>query len=258
MVSVVNRTGKVVVGKFAIAGDYVLFLKRIATQLVKGQFRRQLIFQQMEFIGNKSLFIVLVCSFFIGAAVSLQVGTIFLIFGAEGMLGAANGKALSRELSPLITGFLLAGRAGASITAEIASMKVGEQIDAMEAMAVDPVDYLVVPRLIACIIMLPILVGIFNLVGQSASVLVGVFVFDIDQGAFFQKMISIVGIGDIWSGLQKAFIFGMIIAVVSCKVGLEASGGAKGVGVATTKSVVSILLTLLLVDFVITYMQIAL
>ena len=202
--------------------------------------------------------IVLICGFFIGAAVSLQVGTIFVIFGAEGMLGAANGKALSRELSPLITGFLLAGRAGAAITAEIASMKVNEQIDAMEAMAVDPIDYLVVPRLIAGVVMLPMLVGIFNLVGQIASVIVGVMIFDIDQGAFFQKMTTIVTPEDIWSGLQKAVIFGGIISLFSCKFGLEASGGAKGVGVATTTSVVTILLILLFVDFGITYIQIAL
>ncbi len=230
---------------------------QVLQQSVRPPFRARLIIQQMEFIGNQSLSIVLICGFFIGAAVSLQVGTIFVIFGAEGMLGAANGKALSRELSPLITGFLLAGRAGAAITAELASMKVNEQIDAMEAMAVEPINYLVVPRVIAGIIMLPILVGIFNLIGQIASVLVGIFIFNIDQGAFFEKMINVVGIDDIWSGLQKAFVFGGIITLLSSKFGLEASGGAKGVGQATTSAVVTILLVLLLVDFMITYVQIA-
>lgn len=258
MVSIVHQTGNIILSKFAFVGEYVLFCKQILQQLFKPPFRKQLVLQQMEFIGNQSLPIILICAFFIGAAISLQVGTIFVIFGAEGMLGAANGKALSRELSPLITGFLLAGRAGAAVTAELASMKVNEQIDAMEAMAVDPIDYLVVPRFIAAVVMLPILVGIFNLVGQGASVLVGVYVFDIDQGAFFQKMINIVEIADIWSGLQKAVIFGAVIAILSCKFGLSASGGAKGVGVATTKSVVAILLSLLLVDFFITYIQIAL
>lgn len=245
-----------VLSRLDALGNSTIFLSQVVKQVFKPPFRTRLILQQMEFIGNQSLTIVLICGFFIGAAVSLQVGTIFVIFGAEGMLGAANGKALSRELSPLITGFLLAGRAGAAITAELASMKVNEQIDAMEAMAVDPIDYLVVPRLIAGIVMLPLLVSIFNLIGQLASVIVGIFIFSIDQGTFFAKMVSVVGLEDIWSGLQKAIVFGAIITLISCKAGLGASGGAKGVGQATTVSVVTILLVLLLVDFIITYFQI--
>ena len=168
-------------------GSIMLFIRESLLQTVKPPYRLRLILQQMEFIGYQSMTIVLICGFFIGAAVSLQVGTIFVIFGAEGMLGAANGKALSRELSPLITGFLLAGRAGASMTAEIASMKVNEQIDAMESMAVDPVNYLVAPRVIASLIMLPLLVSLFNLVGQIASIIVGIFIFDIDNLRFYKK-----------------------------------------------------------------------
>ena len=157
--------GEQVIALLSSLGRSTLFIRATFLQLLTPPFRMKLIFQQMEFIGNQSLFIVLICGFFIGAALSLQIGTIFVIFGAEGMLGAANAKALSRELSPLITGFLLAGRAGASITAEIATMKVNEQIDAMEAMAVDPINYLVVPRLIAAVLMLPVLVSVFNLIG---------------------------------------------------------------------------------------------
>lgn len=252
----ISRVGSKILGNVAALGSLVLFIQETVRQIFRPPYRGRLILQQMEFIGNQSLSIVLICGFFIGAAVSLQVGTIFVIFGAEGMLGAANGKALSRELSPLITGFLLAGRGGASMTAEIASMKVNEQIDAMEAMAVDPINYLVAPRVIACLFMLPLLVSIFNLVGQVASVIVGVFIFDIDQGAFFEKMTSIVEPADIWSGLQKAVIFGGIIALFACRFGLSAKGGAKGVGQATTNSVVTMLLVLLLVDFVTTYVQI--
>ena len=253
----ISFLGRQVIAAMSSLGRSTMFIRATFLQMVTPPFRLKLIFQQMEFIGNQSLFIVLVCGFFIGAALSLQIGTIFVIFGAEGMLGAANAKALSRELSPLITGFLLAGRAGASITAEIGTMKVNEQIDAMEAMAVDPINYLVVPRFIASVLMLPVLVSIFNLIGQIASLLIAIFVFQIDQGTFFAKIISIVTISDLWKGLEKALIFGGIIALLSCQFGLNASGGAKGVGQATTNSVVAILLVLLAIDFVITYMQIA-
>jgi len=239
-------------------GLSVVMLKDTAKHAVKRPFRIRSIIQQMEFIGNQSLMIIVICAFFIGSALSLQVGTIFVIFGAESMLGAANGKALARELSPLIAGFLLAGRVGASITAEIATMKVSEQIDAMEAMAVDPISYLVVPRVIAGIVMLPVLVAIFNVVGQGASLIIAKSMFGIAQGTFFARMAQIMEIGDIMQGLQKAVVFGGIITFLACKFGLAASGGAKGVGRATTNSVVTVLLVLLLVDFIITYIQVAL
>lgn len=257
-VMIIEQFGSKILGFIGSLGSVTQYLIEAVRKTFQPPFRLRLVLQQMEFIGYQSLPIVLICSFFIGAAVSLQVGTIFVIFGAEGMLGAANGKALSRELSPLITGFLLSGRAGAAMTAEIASMKVNEQIDAMEAMAVDPVQYLVGPRLIASVIMLPLLVSVFNIVGQFASLVVGVSIFDIDQGSFIEKMINIVQPEDIWSGLQKAIIFGAIIALFACRFGLSASGGAKGVGQATTNSVVTMLLVLLLVDFITTYIQIAL
>ncbi|MCX6128797.1 MAG: ABC transporter permease [Proteobacteria bacterium] len=237
-------------------GGFLLFTWHAITLAFSRPFRTRLILQQMQFIGNESTFIILLCGFFIGAAVSLQVGTIFVIFGAQSMLGAANAKTLARELSPLMAGFLIAGRGGAAITAEISTMKVNEQIDAMEAMAVDPVGYLVVPRLIACLLMLPLLVAFFNLTGQLASLIIALNIFDIDQGVFFDKMAKIMSWRDIVSGLQKAVIFGGIIALIACRYGLEASGGAKGVGRATTNAVVAMLLSLLCVDFVITYLQI--
>ncbi len=233
------------------------FLRATGHQLVAGPFRTNLVFQQMEFIGNESLTIIMISGFFIGAVFSLQIGSIFAIFGAQGMMGAATGKALARELSPLIVGFLLAGRGGAAITAEIATMKVNEQVDAMESMAVDPISYLVCPRLIAGVTMMPLLTGIFTFTGMIGSLAVGVVIFNVDQGVFFDKLIRIVGIKDIWSGMQKALVFGAIISLVACRYGLVASGGAKGVGRATTNSVVTTLLVLLAVDFVITYFQIA-
>jgi phospholipid/cholesterol/gamma-HCH transport system permease protein len=256
MIQSITGVGHVVTDLIEGVGEFLVFAGRVLRAAFSRPFRLRLILQQMQFIGYESTFIILLCGFFIGAAVSLQVGTIFVLFGAQSMLGGANAKALARELSPLMAGFLIAGRAGAAITAEISTMKVNEQIDAMEAMAVDPISYLVVPRLIASFLMLPLLVALFNLTGQLASLIIALGIFDIDQGIFFDKMARIVTWRDVWSGLQKAFVFGGIIALLACRYGLMASGGAKGVGKATTNAVVMMLLTLLSVDFVITYLQI--
>ncbi len=256
MIQSITGLGHVVTDLIEGLGEFLIFVGKVLRLIVRRPFRVRLLFQQMQFIGYESTFIILLCGFFIGAAVSLQVGTIFTIFGAQSMLGAANAKALARELSPLMAGFLIAGRAGAAITAEISTMKVNEQIDAMEAMAVDPISYLVVPRFLAALIMLPLLVALFNLTGQAASLMIALNIFDIDQGIFFDKMARIVSWKDVWSGLQKAIVFGGIIALLACRYGLTASGGAKGVGRATTNSVVMMLLALLSVDFIITYLQI--
>lgn len=256
-VAISEFVGRLVLQGYKQVYDTIDFGKYTIHQAYAGPRRTKLIFQQMEFVGNESLTIIMISGFFIGAVFSLQIGHIFAIFGAQGMMGAATAKALVRELSPLVVGFLLAGRGGAAITAEIATMKVNEQVDAMEAMAVDPVSYLVVPRVIAAVTMLPVLTGIFTFTGMLGSLAVGILIFNVDQGVFFDKLIKIVALKDIWSGLQKALVFGFVIALLACRYGLSASGGAKGVGLATTRSVVVQLLVLLGFDFVITYFQIA-
>ncbi|MEZ4743021.1 MAG: ABC transporter permease [Bdellovibrionota bacterium] len=237
-------------------GSFAIFLAESLKQVFKRPFRRQLFFQHLEFIGNQSLGIILLTGFFTGAVFGLQLGGIFRIFQAEGMMGGATGKALARELAPLMTGFLLSGRAGSAMTAEIATMKVNEQVDAMEAMAVDPISYLVVPRILAFTAMLPFLCSVFIFIGVLGAFFSGVFIFDVDQGIFVEKIVWLVQPRDIIAGLEKTFVFAIIIASISCRYGLEASGGAKGVGVATTMSVVVTLLSLLGTDFIITYFQI--
>ena len=252
----IEKLGSKVYGRYTAISELQSFLVETFKNTLKLPLRRELIFQQMYFIGNGSISIIVACGFFIGVALSLQLGSIFVIFGAEGMLGGANGKGLTREMGPLITGFLLAGRAGASIAAEIATMKVNEQIDAMEAMAVDPIDYLVVPRLIASSLVLPVLTMIFNVSAMLSTLLVSLTMFGVDQGGFVDKIRKLVVTDDLWAGLEKSLLFGAVIALVSCYYGLRAGGGAKGVGEATTKSVVGILLALLGVDLVMTIIQV--
>jgi phospholipid/cholesterol/gamma-HCH transport system permease protein len=255
--SSVESVGSKVISVTEDFGSFFVFLKLAIVEVFRPPLRLGLILQQLEFIGNQSLNIILMTGFFTGAVFGLQIGGIFEIFSAEGLMGGATGKALTRELAPLMTGFLLTGRAGSAITAEIATMKVNEQVDAMEAMAVDPINYLVAPRLIACVLTLPLLCGIFSFVGVMGAYVTGVWIFDVDQGVFLEKIIWLVEPADINAGLQKTVVFAVIIATLACRFGLEASGGAKGVGVATTNSVVATLLAILASDFVITYIQIA-
>lgn len=239
-------------------GGFVRYLGDICRQAVKPPIRWDLIFQHLEFIGNQSLSIIILTGFFTGAVFGLQIGGIFEIFRAESIMGAATGKALTRELAPLMTAFLLTGRAGSAMTAEIATMRVNEQVDAMEAMAVDPIHYLVVPRVLASMAIIPLLCGIFIFVGVIGSYITGVLIFDVDVGVFVDRIKWLVEPQDIFKGIEKSFIFSIIIGTLSCRYGLEASGGAKGVGTATTTSVVMSLLAVLYCDVFITYVQLRL
>ncbi len=246
---------KYAVNFISVFGRYILFFRDVLKLSVRKPFRRDLLIQQLEFIGNQSLNIIIITGFFTGAVFGLQIGGIFQIFRAESIMGAATAKALTRELAPLMTAFLLAGRVGSSITAEIATMRVSEQIDAIEAMGVDPVGYLVVPRFLAAISVVPLLCCVFIFTGIIGAYITGVYIFDVDVGIFLDKIKWLVKPRDIASGMQKAFIFATIIAVISCRFGLKAGGGAKGVGQATTQSVVLSLLVILGFDVFITYIQ---
>ena len=258
VVQPVSAVGRMAISRFHDIGSYGVYLYEIARQAYRRPMRWDLIFQQLEFIGNQSLNIIMLTGFFTGAVFALQIGGIFQIFRAESIMGAATGKALTREMAPLMTAFLLTGRAGSAMTAEIATMKVNEQVDAMEAMAVDPINYLVVPRTLAAMIIIPLLCGIFIFIGTVGAFTMGVAVFDVDVGIFIDRIKWLVEPRDIINGLEKAFMFSIIIATMACRYGLNASGGAKGVGRATTMSVVMTLLVILLSDVFITYVQLRL
>lgn len=232
------------------------FIREVMHWTFRRPFRAQLFFQQMEFIGNQSLNIMLVSGFAVGAVFGLQIGAVFQVFRAENLMGGATGKALCQELAPMVTAILLTGRAGSAMCAEIATMKVNEQVDAMEAMAVDPISYLVVPRMLASIVIVPLLCAVFIFIGVLGSYAAGVFLFNVDEGMFIDKITKIVTTTDMWRGLVKAFAFSGIMATICCRYGLKASGGAKGVGIATTNAVVVTLLAILAVDVIITYFQI--
>lgn len=253
--SVFYHVGNSVVNFFEGIGRYVILIKSVLFWTVRPPVRLRLIFRQLDFVGNKSSGIIFLSSSFTGAVLGLQIGYIFSIFQAEGFLGATTGKALALELGPVMCGFIVAGRAGAAMAAEIGTMRVNEQLDAMEAMGVDPVSYLIVPRVLASVIMMPILTIIFTFLGTIGSFIVGKSMFALDTQVFMGNVKWLVWVSDINKGLFKAAVFGFILATVSCYKGYYARGGAKGVGEATTQAVVTSLLAILIVDFIITYFQ---
>jgi phospholipid/cholesterol/gamma-HCH transport system permease protein len=248
--------GKFVLERYKKTLDFYHFCLEVFRWTFRRPFRIHLIFQQLEFIGNQSLPIIVVSSLAVGAVFGLLVGGVFQVFKAENLLGGVTAKALCMEMAPITTLILLAGRAGSSMCAEIAIMKVNEQVDALEAMAVEPISYLVVPRVVASLIIGPLLTAVFIFVGIIGAYFVGVALFNVDKGLFLEKITRIVETKDLFRGLVKAIIFLGIMALICCRFGLTANGGAKGVGVATTTAVVTTLLAVLSVDVVITYFQI--
>lgn len=238
-------------------GRFLIFLKEIFRWSFSKPFRISLIVKQLEFVGNKSTLIILISALFLGAVLGLQLGIIFRLFSAEGLMGAATGKSLAIELAPVMCGFIVVGRAGASMAAEIATMKVNEQIDAMEAMGVNPISYLVVPRVLASVVMMPILSGMFLFVGVVGCYAIALTKYQVDTMTFMEQLRWIVKWEDVVKGLEKAFFFGFIFSSLACYKGFQARGGAKGVGEATTAAVVNSLVFILIADFIITLFQVS-
>ncbi len=251
----ISLFGELVIRPVTNVGKYVTFFGVSVQRVFYPPVRWKLLFRQLEFVGNKSFGIVIISAAMIGAVFGLILGDIFRTFGAESMLGAASGIALAKELAPVMTGFLVTARAGSSMAAEIATMRVNEQIDAMRVMAVNPYGYLVAPRIAGAILMLPLLCCVFILTGVFMSFVVGVTFFDIDVGTFFEKMRWLVKPKYILQGMEKAAIFGAILSSVGCYKGFYAGGGAKGVGKATTDAVVMSLVAILVVDYFISFLQ---
>ena len=219
---------------------------------IRPPYRIRNLFVSMEFVGVGSLFIVMLTGLFTGAVFALQGAGAFRLFNAESLVGPTVGLSLARELSPVLTGLMVTGRAGSGIATELGTMRVTEQIDALYTMAVNPVQYLVVPRFIAGLVMVPVLSVLFTMVGMIGCYFVGVVLLDIDQGVFIEKVRWFVDARDLTNGLIKACVFGGILTMVGCYKGFYASGGARGVGLATTQSVVVSSVLILIADYFLT------
>jgi phospholipid/cholesterol/gamma-HCH transport system permease protein len=247
--------GSMTIRPISEIGRFSIFMTEAFKRTVFPPVSFLLLLRQLEFVGNRSLGICMIAAVMIGAVFGLILGDIFRTFGAESMIGAAAGVALSKELAPVFSGFIVTARAGSAMAAEIATMRVNEQIDAMRVMAVSPHGYLVAPRVVASVIMLPLLNCIFVLTGVTSAVFTGIAFFDIDIGTCIEKMRGMVQINYVFQGMFKAMIFGLIISSVGCYKGFFAGGGAKGVGRATTEAVVLSLVAILISDYFISYFQ---
>lgn len=206
------------------------------------------LFQQLELIGVKSIPIVGFVSFFFGITLAMLTAYQLKIFQAEILVGALVGVAFTRELGPLLTGIVVAARVGAAMTAELGTMKVSEEIDALETMAMRPVRFLVAPRLLAILIMLPCLTIIANIAGILGGYLIGKFSLGLDTYYYFSQSFKAMEAKDLFTGLIKSGFFAAIIGMVGCYQGFIVAGGAEGVGKATTTSVVTSIFLIIITD----------
>jgi phospholipid/cholesterol/gamma-HCH transport system permease protein len=229
-------------------GRMLFFGAAAFRSIFRSPFRPELVLLQMAAIGVGSAFIVSTTAFFSGMVLALQANYAMAQLGAEGYVGGSVAISLSRELAPVLTALFVIGRSGSAIATEIGTMRVTEQIDAMETMAVDPVQYLVSPRIVASVAMFPLLTMLFNAIGFAGAYLMGIFVAEIPEGPFLEHTRTFVEPHDIGHGLFKALIFGAVVAVITCWRGYAATGGAKGVGEGTTRAVVMSSIAILLVD----------
>jgi phospholipid/cholesterol/gamma-HCH transport system permease protein len=237
-------------------GRMIFFSAETIAWAFRPPFRGELVIAQMAFIGVGSAFIVGVTGTFAGMVFGLQMNYAMRQFAAEGYVGGSTAFALTRELSPVFTALMITGRAGSAIATELGTMRVTEQIDAMESMAVSPIQYLVVPRVIASLAMFPVLTVLFSGLGYAGAYVMGVYVAGIPVGPFLQHTKEFMDVGDILHGLLKAVIFGLLVAVITTWRGYAASGGAKGVGEATTRAVVASSIAILVADYVITFLAV--
>lgn len=240
-----------------VLGEMILLLMRSFLWGIRPPYRPQLVLQQMDFIGVGSLSIIVLVAVFTGGVFGLQSVEAFRMFQADGFVGTAVSLTLSREIAPVITALMVAGRAGSAMATELGSMRISEQIDAMSTLAVEPVQYLVAPRLIACTLVMPPLTMVYNVCGMMGAYLFVVIVKNVDPGLFIYNIRWYTDVGDVAMGLIKAVVFGLAVALIGCHQGYHASGGARGVGLATMRAVVISSVAILIIDFLMTDVLIA-
>jgi phospholipid/cholesterol/gamma-HCH transport system permease protein len=233
-------------------GQLSLLARDVVESLAKGKIRMRQVVHQIAEIGYRSQPVVMVTGAFTGAVLTAQSMFQFEKFGMQTMGGALVSVSMLRELGPVVTGLMLAGRVGSSMAAEIGTMKVTEQIDALRVMNVHPVDYLVTPRMLAMLVAIPLLIGESAVFGIVASNLVGIEAFGIGEAYWKFQMEKYTDLTDVSFALIKGLIFGIIIIVVSCHQGLVASQGAAGVGRGTTRAMVYSSLMILIANFILT------
>jgi phospholipid/cholesterol/gamma-HCH transport system permease protein len=249
---VVGGLGRATFRFVAEAGRMGLFLANALAVAFRRPFRPLEIVTQIEFIGARSVGVVVLSAIFTGLVLALQGYNVLVRFGSENLVGSLVALSLTRELAPVLTALMVTARAGSATTATIGNMVVTEQVDALKSLAVDAPQYLVVPRLAASVIALPLLTAFFSIAGIAAAYVFGVSVLGLDGLAFISNVRSSVRWPDVSIGLWKGLIFGAVIAWIATFRGFHASGGARGVGLATSRTVVETAVLILCGDYVAT------
>ncbi len=234
---------------FAAVGEASLIAFQGVWFLFKKPPKLEHFLKQFSYIGAETLPVVLVTSFFSGGVLVVETYSTFHRFNAESLLGAVVAISLARELGPVLTALMLVARVGSAMTAQIGTMKITEQIDALRVLAVNPIRYLVTPRLLAATLSLPLLTIVADVIGIIGGWFVAVKLYGVNNYLFWQKMQDIVELHDFLGGLYKALVFGFVIATVSCYFGFATKGGTEGVGRSTTAAVVTASMLVLILDY---------
>jgi phospholipid/cholesterol/gamma-HCH transport system permease protein len=257
MVNLISAIGNIILRSISHIGGVFNLLGQTLYWMVIGPFMkkppsRKNIFDQMVFGGVNSILIVFFVALFTGIVLAMQSAYQLAQLGAEMYVASLVAVSMARELGPVLTALVVAGRVGAAITAELGTMKVTEQIEALQTMALNPIRFLVVPRFLALLVMLPCLTIFSDLIGMLGGYLIGIFNIGINHGMYIDITLEFLTLKDIYTGLIKSAFFAMIISLIGCYMGLNTAGGAEGVGRSTTISVVSSFIMVILADCILT------
>jgi phospholipid/cholesterol/gamma-HCH transport system permease protein len=250
MNKLIEKAAKKILGIFMEIGEIAFLVLGILKNFPRIFRDRKLILEQMEHVGVNSVPLVIIIGFFTGAVSSWQAAYQFQGFISLSFLGSAVSKAIFIELGPVLTAIVLAGRVGASMAAELGTMKVTEQIDALETLAINPIRYLVMPRFLACIFMLPVLTIIANFIAIMGAFGVAYVFQDVSFAVFFGSTKAAFELKDIFGGIVKGLFFGASTAILGCHVGLKTEGGAEGVGNSTIRAFVLAAAMTLVLDYI--------
>lgn len=254
MFSYAQVLGQRFLGMLRMAGQIVFLFLDIVRSLFRYRLRYRLLFRQIDFIGNKSVPVVIITGGFIGAVFAAQTEFQFKSLGLSSGVGPVVAVAMCRELGPVLCALMIAGRVGSAMAAELATMKITEQIDALRSLAVYPTEYLIVPRFLAMLISMPVLVGLAILCGIGAGYFVAVHILAVPGVYYWNNTVKFTHNKDVLIGLVKGFFFGLIIVLIGCNKGLNAAQGAEGVGIATTEAVVDAFIIVLIANFFFTFL----
>lgn len=243
---------KVTRGAIAETGKVVIFFNESVRLIFAKPSRFPEIIRHMEFIGNQSVAIICLTGVFTGLALSFQLYLGFRLFNAVNMVGPTVALGITRELGPVLTGLIVAARAGGAMAARLGTMRVNEQIDALDVMGVNTKQYLISPRLVAALICMPLLVAVFDFVAMLGSYFLCVKLVQLDEAVFWQKIADFIEVKHINEGLFKGMVFGVYFALVCSYRGFNTTGGAKGVGDATNQGVVQSMVGIIILDYFLT------